>query len=70
MRDDERWNAIEAAALDRQVPYPDPASVIAGVLADGRTAGADGVPRVGRATRRKAQEVLDALRAAGWRVLR
>lgn len=61
---------IIGAALDQKTPYPTPESVIANVLADGRTAGADGVPRVGRATRKKAHEVLDALRAAGWRVIR
>jgi hypothetical protein len=44
--------------------------IVAAVLADGRGAGADGKPRVGRQTRKKAQEVLAALRAAGWRVLR
>ena len=61
---------IADAALDRQVPYPSPESVIANVLADGRTAGSDGIPRVGRQTRKKAQEVANALRAAGWRILR
>lgn len=48
----------------------DPVEIVAAVLADGRGAGADGKPRVGRQTRKKAQEVLAALRAAGWRVLR
>jgi len=47
-----------------------PIDVIAEVLADGRTAGIDGKPRVGRGTRKRAQQVLDALREAGWRVLR
>lgn len=50
--------------------HPDDAAALEAVefvLADGRGAGADGVPRVGRATRKKAQEVLSILRAAGWR---
>lgn len=47
-----------------------PEEVIAGVIADGRGAGADGVPRVGRATRKKAHEITKALRDAGWRILR
>lgn len=37
------------------------ADVIAPMLADGRTAGSDGVPRVGRATRKKAMEIADRL---------
>lgn len=36
---------------------------IAPMLADGRTAGADGVPRVGRATRKKAEQIADAVLA-------
>lgn len=47
-----------------------PEAIIASVLADGRTAGSDGIPRVGRATRKKAHEVTKALRDAGWRILR
>lgn len=46
-----------------------PIDVIASILADGRTAGANGVPRVGRATRKKAQQVLDAFRDAGLAVV-
>jgi hypothetical protein len=55
--------------ITRQPPLT-PLDIIASVIADGRTAGADGTPRVGRQTRKKAQTVLDALAAAGWRVLR
>ena len=36
---------------------------IAPMLADGRTAGRDGVPRVGRATRKKAERIADAVLA-------
>lgn len=61
---------ILEAPLDRQEPYPPPESIVANVLADGRTAGSDGIPRVGRATRKKAAEVTKALRDAGWRILR
>jgi hypothetical protein len=49
------------------------ADIIAPMLADGRTAGSDGVPRVGRQTRKKALEIasrLEAILAAdagGWR---
>jgi hypothetical protein len=44
--------------------------VIAGVLANGRGATASGVPRVGRATIKRAKKVLDALHQAGWHVTR
>ena len=40
------------------------ADVIAPMLADGRTAGLDGVPRVGRQTRKKALAIADAILAA------
>jgi hypothetical protein len=67
---DQAAEKIMEAALDRQTPYPSPESVVASILADGRTAGSDGVPRIGRATRKKAQQACDALRAAGWRIIR
>lgn len=54
----------------RIASYPTPEEVVASVLADGRTAGADGLPRVGRATRKKAHEVTRALREQGRRILR
>lgn len=61
----------EAGSVTEGLPnFPSPEDVVAGVIADGRTAGSDGTPRVGRATRKKAHEVTAALRAAGWRILR
>lgn len=40
--------------------------IIAETLADGRTAGWDGIPRVGRGTRKKAQAIISALESAGY----
>jgi len=50
--------------------YPSPEEVVASVIADGRGADADGTPRIGKMTRRKAAKVTKALRDAGWRILR
>jgi DNA-binding transcriptional regulator YdaS (Cro superfamily) len=38
--------------------------VVGHLLADGRTAGADGVPRIGRQTQKKARQIITALCAA------
>lgn len=46
----------------------DPAVIVAEVIADVRDR--EGKVMVGRATRKKAARVLEALRAEGWRVLR
>jgi hypothetical protein len=54
----------------RLASYPTPEEVVAAVIADGRGADADGTPRIGRQTRRKAAQVTRALRDAGWRILR
>jgi hypothetical protein len=54
----------------RLASYPTPEEVVAAVIADGRGAGADGVPRIGSMTRKKAHKVTRALRDAGWRILR
>jgi hypothetical protein len=67
---DEITERIQGAAGAAQVPYPSPETVIAEVLADGRGADADGIPRVGRMTRKKAHAVTRALRDAGWRIIR
>ena len=55
---------IANAALDRQIPYPSPETVVAHILAEQPL-----IPTA-RARHRLAQKITTALRAAGWRILR
>lgn len=68
MPDDLALNDVLERALDDPKSYRDPAEIIAEVVADVRDR--EGKVMIGRATRKKAQRVLEALRAEGWRVLR